>query len=647
MRDVRPRNAAVLSCLCCMTLLGVTEAQAQPSQSTTATVVPKLVRFTGSFRPANGLPAQPVESVTLSVYSDQNGGNALWQEIQNVSLDADGHYSVLMGATRDDGMPLDLFTSAEPRWLGIQFNRPGEAEQPRVRLASVPYALKASDADTLAGKPASAYMLATVPSAPNSASAGPSTSASTTITTPLKPRVNAGTAGYIGMFTDPTDLGNSIMYEGASGNVGVGTASPSALLQVGGASANDFSGTSAMGVLQRSSDTVALSVRRIGADPVQQFCVQGVVCNYIQLDSSGALWFGGYSAPSMAVSLAGNVGIGTATPGSKLDVAGDVNLSGTLRYQGSPILQVPGGLSSNNLAVGPGALASNATGYENTASGSHALFSNTTGNYNAATGFYALSSNAVGTANTADGYLALYSNNTGNYNTASGTTALYNNTSGYSDTAVGYNALSNNSIGDFNIAIGYLAAINVSGGNSDNIHIGSQGSANDSGTIRIGTPGTQSSFFAAGVRGVTTGNNNAIPVMIDSNGQLGTISSSRRFKEDIKDMGSASHDLMRLRPVIFRYKTPFADGSKPIQYGLIAEEVAEIYPDLVAHSADGQIETVKYQVLDSMLLNEVQRQQDQIRSLEQRLAKLEAALNADSLKTGSIALTTDSLQPIR
>jgi hypothetical protein len=151
---------------------------------------------------------------------------------------------------------------------------------------------------------------------------------------------------------------------------------------------------------------------------------------------------------------------------------------------------------------------------------------------------------------------------------------------------------------------------------------------------------THTSFFAAGIRAVTTTNNDAIPVMIDSSGQLGTVSSSRRFKEDIEDMGAASHDLMRLRPVTFRYKQPFADGSKPIQYGLIAEEVAEVYPDLVAHSADGQIETVKYQVLDSMLLNEIQRQQaemgdqkDQIRrleqrnqSLEERLAKLEAAL---------------------
>ena len=127
--------------------------------------------------------------------------------------------------------------------------------------------------------------------------------------------------------------------------------------------------------------------------------------------------------------------------------------------------------------------------------------------------------------------------------------------------------------------------------------------------------------------------NNAAVLIDTTTGQLGTLTSSRRYKEDIQDMGDASNGLMRLRPVTFRYKQPASDGSKPMQYGLIAEEVAEVYPDLVAHSADGEIETVRYQVLPSMLLNEVQRQQreisakkDEIRALQERLEKLEAAL---------------------
>jgi hypothetical protein len=205
------------------------------------------------------------------------------------------------------------------------------------------------------------------------------------------------------------------------------------------------------------------------------------------------------------------------------------------------------------------------------------------------------------------------------YNIALGYGALVSNTSGIGNTAIGGSTLPSKTTGNHNTAIGYQAGFYVADGKNYNIHIGSLGSSADNGTIRIGESGAQTKFFVAGVRGITTGSNDAIPVMIDSNGQLGTKSSSRRFKEDIADMGVASHDLMRLRPVTYRYKEPFADGTKPIQYGLIAEEVAEVYPDLVAHSADGQIETVKYQVLDSMLLNEVQRQQTEIRRLEQQV----------------------------
>jgi hypothetical protein len=241
--------------------------------------------------------------------------------------------------------------------------------------------------------------------------------------------------------------------------------------------------------------------------------------------------------------------------------------------------------------------------------GADTLESNTTGSDNSALGVTALRLNSIGAGNTAAGYEALYSNTTGSNNIA-----------------LGYEALLQNTAGTNNIAIGYFASYNVYGASTNNIEIGSQGAYTDTNTIRIGTSGTQTSFFVAGVSGVQTGDNDAVPVLIDTNGQLGTVSSSRRFKEDIQDMGVASRDLMRLRPVTFRYKKPFADGSQPMQYGLIAEEVAEVYPDLVARSADGQIETVKYQLLDPMLLNEVQRQQAQIRELEGRLNKIESVL---------------------
>ena len=286
---------------------------------------------------------------------------------------------------------------------------------------------------------------------------------------------------------------------------------------------------------------------------------------------------------------------------------------------------------SSDTATGNGALTRNISGVDNTANGYYALGNNTAGNSNTGSGQGALASNTTGNENTAIGDSALAFNITGVDNTAAGYYSLYYNTTGNFNTACGLEALVNNSTGGSNIAIGFQAAVDVSGDNSNNIHIGSQGAFGDSGAIRIGTPVTQTSFYVAGVSGV---NVSGAAVVINSDGQLGTVSSSRRFKEDIQDMGDASTGLLRLHPVTFRYKEPFADGSKPIEYGLIAEEVAEVYPDLVAHSADGQIETVKYQVLDSMLLNELQhehRQIDQqtetIRLLAARLAALEQLLS--------------------
>jgi hypothetical protein len=345
----------------------------------------------------------------------------------------------------------------------------------------------------------------------------------------------------------------------------------------------------------------------------------------------------------------GDTGIGTTSPQYALDVDGHINSSAGYLIGESLVLTMPGGSADDNIALGYQAFLNNTSGVSNTASGYQALEANTQGPGNTANGATALSSNTTGGDNTAAGSGALSSNTTAWGNTASGsgalafsTTGAYNTASGYSaleynstgsyNTADGFQALSPNSAGSYNVAVGYNAAANVSGG-SNNVHISNEGSSGDSGTIRIGTSGTQTAFFAAGIYGASAGSNSAIPVLVDSAGQLVTVSSSRRFKEDIQDMGDASSDLMRLRPVTFRYKKPLADGSQPIQYGLIAEEVAEVYPDLVAYSADGQIETVKYQLLDPMLLNEVQRQQAEaqrqkaeIRDLQERLGKLELAL---------------------
>lgn len=437
-------------------------------------------------------------------------------------------------------------------------------------------------------------------------------SASTNV---VKAHANSGNINSIGKFVNSTDLVSSSITE-INGNVGIFAPNPlisldvrtGSLPQLGVAGTTDY-------VTFFASDQFGPAIYW---DPAKD----------LRLGKGGASLYNpfGFVEYFRIQSTTGNVGIGTLTPGSKLDVAGDMNLAGIVRFQGQPLLQVPGGVSANNVSLGLGALSS-ADGINNTA-----------------VGYSALSQNTFGQSNTAVGAQSMFSNLTGGNNTGIGEQALYSNSTGGNNTALGLNALYSNTSGSGNIAIGGNAAQRVSGSNSNNIHIGNLGAAADNGTVRIGD--VQTRFFAAGIRGVTTGSSDAIAVMIDSNGQLGTISSSRRFKEDIHDMGDASLGLMRLRPVTFRYKKPFADGSKPIQYGLIAEEVAEVYPDLVAHSSDGQIETVKYQVLDSMLLNEVQREQREIGELQrkldeqrtqnklllERLIKAEAAVSAVTMR---------------
>src|SRR6266850_5844582 len=202
---------------------------------------------------------------------------------------------------------------------------------------------------------------------------------------------------------------------------------------------------------------------------------------------------------------------------------------------------------AQNAASGANALQNNTTGNRNTASGANALLLNTTGSSNTANGTQALILNTTGVANTASGESALLSNTTGSNNTASGQPALGANTTGNGNTASGANALTGNTTGSGNIAIGQSAGSNLTTGDN-NIDIGNAGVAAEANTIRIGAGATQTATFIAGIRGVTTVNANAVGVLVDSAGQLGTVSSSRRVKDHIADMGEASSTLMRLRP---------------------------------------------------------------------------------------------------
>jgi hypothetical protein len=245
-------------------------------------------------------------------------------------------------------------------------------------------------------------------------------------------------------------------------------------------------------------------------------------------------------------------------------------------------------------------------GNGNTGMGTSALLKLTTGTLNTASGYNALYSNTTGNENTASGIQALYSNTTGSSNAASGVNALYYNTTGSYNTASGRGALQSNTTGSNNIAEGYLAGYYLTTG-SNNIDIGSFGVAAESGTIRIGRTSIQTATYIAGIYNVPLSGN---AVVVTSTGQLGVAAvSSERFKTAIAPMGSNTSKLGQLRPVTFHLKT---DPKGALQYGLIAEEVAKVYPDLVIRNESGRIDGVRYDELAPMLLNEVQQQQRRI-----------------------------------
>jgi uncharacterized coiled-coil protein SlyX len=278
---------------------------------------------------------------------------------------------------------------------------------------------------------------------------------------------------------------------------------------------------------------------------------------------------------------------------------------------------------SANTGNGDSALVQNTTGENNTANGYKALQFNTTGSNNTADGFGALLSNGAGNNNTATGYEALVSN-TGDNNTAHGFEALYNNSTGINNTASGVNALVGNTTGSGNVAIGYQAGSSLTTG-SNNIDIGPNvlGTAGESNTIRIGRAGTQKATFIQGISGATVAN--GVQVVVSPAGKLGTVVSSARFKEEIKPMNDTSEVLLSLKPVTFKYKKDLDPDGIP-QFGLVAEEVERVNPDLVARDGDGKVYTVRYEAVNAMLLNEFLKEHRKVEEQQATITQVKAAL---------------------
>lgn len=279
---------------------------------------------------------------------------------------------------------------------------------------------------------------------------------------------------------------------------------------------------------------------------------------------------------------------------------------------------------SGNTAQGYNALAANTIGNANTAQGKDALAANTVGSVNTATGDVALVSNTSGSGNTATGVNALASNTTAGNNTADGFAALMTNSTGANNTASGTSALLNNSSGSNNVALGYLAGSSLTTGDN-NIDIGNTGAPRESAKIRIGTRGTHNDTYIAGIFGTTVTSGAA--VLVDNKGHLGTVTSSARYKEAIKPMAKASEALLSLQPVTFRYRKELDPESRP-QFGLVAEEVAKIDPDLVARDEEGRPYTVRYEAVNAMLLNEFLKEHRKVETLEARMAQQQRQFDA-------------------
>ena len=275
--------------------------------------------------------------------------------------------------------------------------------------------------------------------------------------------------------------------------------------------------------------------------------------------------------------------------------------------------------ADENAAFGAAALLNNTIGAANTAIGTAALLNNTIGTGNTANGFNALYSNTEGGSNTAVGINALFSNTSAYFNTAVGNNALVSNTTGAGNTAIGVSALSNNTTAVDNIALGDEAGINHTT-ESQNIDIGNLGVAGESRTIRIGT--TQLQTFIAGINGTAV---TGTAVVVNGSGQLGVAPSSQRFKDEIKPMDQASEAILALKPVTFRYKKEIDPKSIP-QFGLVAEEVEKVNPDLVVRDKEGKPYTVRYDQVNAMLLNEFLKEHRTVQEQKATVAELKSIL---------------------
>jgi hypothetical protein len=322
----------------------VTFAAAQTTPPATSASFPRVIRISGTLPMPAGVPSSP-QAVTFAIYTDETGGTPLWQETQTVIVDRTGAYSALLGSTMPDGLPLEMFTTKDARWLSIHVERPNEPDQPRVLIASVPYALRAADADTLAGRPASAYVLADPPpgaarTADGTTSTASSTTSSPTTTNTRSMTATVGTPGHLAQFVDASNLGDSVVAQ-VGARIGVGTVSPADYLHI---AFNDPYGAFTGLAVQNLSSTANAASGMLFFDQngalaqFQGFTNATHEYRINNIASGGSINFLVGSSSKFLVANSGNIGIGNTTPAFKLDVAGDINTTGALKIGGNATL---------------------------------------------------------------------------------------------------------------------------------------------------------------------------------------------------------------------------------------------------------------------------------------------------------------------
>ena len=326
------RFALYLSLICCV-------LQVYAEQPAASGIVPPVVKFGGVLTDASGKPVTGTVGVTFALYKDQEGGAPLWMETQNVQPDKTGHYSVMLGATSSHGLAGDLFVSGEPRWLGVQLQ--GQAEQARTVLMSVPYALKAADAETIGGLPPSAFLKA---SAPGSSAANNSSQAVAGIT-------GTGTANHITKWLSPTKLGNSNIFDGSTGSVGIATTAPTATLDVNGTARVRGNATvnGSLGAGPITASSSSSGGTGVFANAGSSTASNGVI-------AYGATGVAGYTTVAGSIALYGNAGNSTGSNGvvgyGATGVAGNSTITGSYGTYGNGSTGVWGNSTGTGANVG-------------------------------------------------------------------------------------------------------------------------------------------------------------------------------------------------------------------------------------------------------------------------------------------------------